>query len=56
MFQNWIGERVSCGRCDIGASELDAGHAFDENGVLRLVFSTPTWEDYLTLAFEGGCR
>jgi len=37
MFQNWTGERVSCGRCDIGASELDAGHAFDENGVLRLV-------------------
>ncbi len=36
----------------LGASELDAGHASDENGVLRLVFPTPTWEDYLTLAFD----
>ena len=36
----------------LGASELDAGYASDENGVLRLVFPTPTWEDYLTLAFD----
>ncbi len=36
----------------LGASELDAGYAADENGVLRLVFPTPTWEDYLTLAFD----
>jgi uncharacterized membrane protein len=36
----------------LGASELDAGYAFDGNGVLRLVFLTPTWEDYLTLAFD----
>ena len=36
----------------LGASELDAGHAADESGALRLVFPTPTWEDYLTLAFD----
>ncbi len=36
----------------LGASELDAGYASDEHGVLRLVFPTPTWEDYLTLAFD----
>ena len=36
----------------LGSSELDAGYAADENGALRLVFPTPTWEDYLTLAFD----
>ncbi len=36
----------------LGAAELDAGYAADETGVLRLVFPTPTWEDYLTLAFD----
>ena len=36
----------------LGASDLDAGYASDEHGVLRLVFPTPTWEDYLTLAFD----
>ena len=36
----------------LGAVELDAGHAAGENGALRLVFPTPTWEDYLTLAFD----
>jgi uncharacterized membrane protein len=36
----------------LGASELDAGYVFDGNGILRLVFPTPTWEDYLTLAFD----
>ena len=36
----------------LGASELDAGYGADENGALRLVFPTPTWEDYLTLAFD----
>jgi uncharacterized membrane protein len=35
------------GRCD-----LDSGHASDPNGVLRLVFPMPTWDDYLTLAFD----
>jgi uncharacterized membrane protein len=36
----------------LGAAELDAGYAVDENGALRLVFPTPTWGDYLTLAFD----
>jgi uncharacterized membrane protein len=27
----------------LGAAELDAGYAVDENGALRLVFPTPTW-------------
>ena len=36
----------------LGAAELDAGYAADESGALRLVFPTPTWEDYLTLAFD----
>jgi uncharacterized membrane protein len=30
----------------------DADRASDENGVLRLLFLTPTWEDYLALAFD----
>ncbi len=32
--------------------ELDAGRAHDAQGVLRLVFPTPGWEDYLSLAFD----
>jgi len=36
----------------LGAAELDASHVADESGALRLVFPTPTWEDYLTLAFD----
>jgi uncharacterized membrane protein len=36
----------------LGSAELDAGYITDENGLLRLVFPTPTWEDYLTLAFD----
>jgi uncharacterized membrane protein len=36
----------------LGASELDTGFASDADGVLRLVFLTPTWEDYLALAFD----
>jgi uncharacterized membrane protein len=36
----------------LGAAELDAGDVVDENGALRLVVPTPTWEDYLTLAFD----
>jgi len=36
----------------LGAADLDAGYGADENGALRLVFPTPTWEDYLTLAFD----
>ena len=36
----------------LGRRALDAGCIQDEQGVLRLVFPTPTWEDYLTLAFD----
>ncbi len=36
----------------LGAAELDGGRVVDETGALRLVFPTPTWEDYLTLAFD----
>src|SRR5208283_5409323 len=36
----------------LGASELDVDYAADETGALRLVFPTPTWEDYLKLAFD----
>mgnify|MGYP000907641187 CR=1 FL=1 len=36
----------------LGRRMLDAGCVADEQGVLRLVFPTPTWEDYLTLAFD----
>jgi uncharacterized membrane protein len=35
------------GRCD-----LDAGYATDGHGDVRLIFPMPTWEDYLTLAFD----
>ncbi|HUK11360.1 MAG TPA: DUF2254 domain-containing protein [Stellaceae bacterium] len=36
----------------LGRQELDAGHARDGRGNLRLVFPMPTWEDYLRLAFD----
>jgi uncharacterized membrane protein len=36
----------------LGRRELDAGRAFDTNGVLRLIFPVPTWQDYLALAFD----
>jgi uncharacterized membrane protein len=36
----------------LGRRELEAGYAGDEIGALRVVFPTPTWEDYLTLAFD----
>ena len=36
----------------LGRRALDAGCVQDEQGVIRLVFPTPTWEDYLTLAFD----
>ena len=32
--------------------DLDAGFARDSNGLLRLIVPMPTWEDYLTLAFD----
>jgi uncharacterized membrane protein len=36
----------------LGRRALDGGYAKDANGVLRLVYPMPTWEDYLTLAFD----
>ena len=36
----------------LGSAELDAGDVDDADGALRFVFPTPTWEDYLTLAFD----
>ena len=36
----------------LGRRALDAGCVADEKGVVRLVFPTPTWEDYLALAFD----
>jgi uncharacterized membrane protein len=36
----------------LGRRDLDAGHARDPNGDLRLIFPMPTWEDYLALAFD----
>jgi uncharacterized membrane protein len=36
----------------LGRRELDAGHAKDAEGVLRLIVPMPTWEDYLALAFD----
>lgn len=36
----------------LGRRALDAGCVKDDRGALRLVFPTPTWEDYLTLAFD----
>jgi uncharacterized membrane protein len=36
----------------LGRRALDAGRVKDDQGALRLVFPTPTWEDYLTLAFD----
>ena len=36
----------------LGRRDLDAGYARDRNGRLRLVHPMPTWEDYLTLAFD----
>jgi uncharacterized membrane protein len=36
----------------LGRHDLDAGYARDADGVLRLIFPMPTWEDYLVLAFD----
>ncbi len=36
----------------LGRRELEAGYARDGHGKLRLVYPMPTWEDYLTLAFD----
>jgi uncharacterized membrane protein len=36
----------------LGRREIEAGYAGDETGAIRVVFPTPTWDDYLTLAFD----
>lgn len=36
----------------LGVRQLDVGQVTDETGALRLVFPTPTWEDFLSLAFD----
>jgi uncharacterized membrane protein len=36
----------------IGTRYLDVGQVTDEGGVLRLIFPAPTWEDFLSLAFD----
>jgi len=36
----------------LGRRVLDAGYLSDDQGTLRLVFPTPTWDDYLSLAFD----
>ncbi len=36
----------------IGTRRLDVGQVMDESGALRLIFPTPTWEDFLSLAFD----
>ena len=32
--------------------DLEACRAFDQDGVLRVIYRMPTWEDYLALAFD----
>jgi len=36
----------------LGRRDLDAGFATDGSGDIRLIFPMPTWDDYLTLAFD----
>ena len=36
----------------LGGCDLDAGHARDARGKVRLIFPVPSWEDYLSLAFD----
>jgi uncharacterized membrane protein len=36
----------------LGRCNLDVGYAMDGSGAVRLIFPVPTWEDYLTLAFD----
>ena len=36
----------------LGRRALDTGSVTDRAGALRVVFPTPTWEDYLTLGFD----
>jgi uncharacterized membrane protein len=36
----------------LGRCNLDVGYATDDLGAVRLILPMPTWEDYLTLAFD----
>jgi uncharacterized membrane protein len=36
----------------LGRGSLDRGYIADQRGSLRLIFPTPSWEDYLTLSFD----
>ena len=36
----------------LGRCKLEAGNVRDSNGVLRVLLLIPTWEDYITLAFD----
>lgn len=36
----------------LGGCRLDGGYAEDASGNLRVVFPMPTWDDYLSLAFD----
>ena len=36
----------------LSTRDLEVGQVRDETGVLRLIFPTPTWEDFLMLAFD----
>ncbi len=36
----------------LARQQLDIGRVRDEEGVLRVIFPTPSWEDYLALAFD----
>jgi uncharacterized membrane protein len=36
----------------LATCDLEACRAFDEDGILRVIYQMPTWEDYLALAFD----
>jgi len=36
----------------LGSRALDTGYAADTDDIVRLIYPMPTWEDYLTLAFD----
>jgi uncharacterized membrane protein len=36
----------------LGRRELDTGYIRDGDGALRLIFPTPSWDDYLALSFD----
>lgn len=36
----------------LATHRLDAGYANDEDGILRVIYQMPTWQDYLSLAFD----